>query len=394
MCMNSLQIKTCIVTTGRADYGPLLPLIIKLINSKRYNIFIVPTGTHLSQAHGMTINEIKKDGFVVDHFVEMTQKHDSEHDICKAISKGLRGFSTIYHNIQPDIIIVLGDRYELWAACIPAVIHQIPIAHIHGGEATFGAIDDCIRHSITKISSLHFASIEQYAKRIIQMGEDPEKVFIVGALGIDNIKNIELMDYEELSNYTGVNFKKRIALMTFHPVTLDDRNLAVHQVRKVLNSLLQFDLLTLITMPNADPAGNLVFEEIQQYLQKYPVNFKFIKNLGQKAYLSAMKYAALMIGNSSSGIVESASFKLPVVNVGERQEGRLKPLNVIDSNYSEDAIIKAINQALSKEFILSISKLKNPYGDGFTSNRIVKILNSIDIKEKKQLIKKYFIDLD
>jgi len=385
--------KTAVITTGRADYGLLYPLIKKLVNSNKYEVSIIATGSHLSQAHGMTINEIEKDNFEVGYKIEMTQKNDSNHDICKAVSAGLEGFSKAFRKIKPDFIIVLGDRYELWSACVPAVIHKIPIVHIHGGEATYGLIDDSVRNCVTKMASFHFTSIMSYAKRIIQMGEKRDNVFVVGALGIDNIKNIKYLTLKELSDFIGLNFEDKIAIMTFHPVTLEKRELAKHQVENILNSLLRFELSTIITMPNSDPAGILLYQEIHKYVLKYPQHFKFIKSLGQKTYLSVLKYAKLMIGNSSSGILESASFKLPVVNVGDRQAGRFKPDNIINANNTEQDISNAIKIALSDEFKQSISNLENPYGDGNTASNIMNILNSLDFNNKETILKKGFQDL-
>jgi UDP-hydrolysing UDP-N-acetyl-D-glucosamine 2-epimerase len=243
------------------------------------------------------------------------------------------------------------------------------------------------------MSAFHFASIDLYARRIVQMGEAPERVFIVGAIGLDNIKTIPLMTRKELSEYAGVDFEKKIALMTYHPVTLDNHDSGEQQIQEVLNTLVSKDLLVLMTMPNQDTSGNLIYQKLEYYSRQYPEKFILIKNLGQKGYLSAMKYAQLMIGNSSSGIIESASFKLPVVNIGDRQGGRFKPKNVIDCICSEDAISNAIAQALSEPFKQSIVNLTSPYGDGNTSTRIVDTLESIDFSNKSKFLKKGFYDL-
>jgi UDP-hydrolysing UDP-N-acetyl-D-glucosamine 2-epimerase len=389
-----LKNKIMVVTTGRADYGLLYPLIKKTIKSELIELQLIATGTHLSSLHGKTIQLIEEDNEIqVTDKVEMTMEKDTEDAICTSIATGLMGFSQLFNRLCPDLLVVLGDRYELWSACMAAVIHKIPIAHIHGGETTFGLIDDSIRHSITKMSAFHFASIDLYAKRIIQMGENPEKVFVVGAIGLDNIKSIPLMSRQELSKHTQIDFKKKIALMTYHPVTLDRYDSAEKQIQEVLNALIKTDLLVLMTMPNSDTSGSVIYQKIKKYSQQYPEKFRLIKNLGQKGYLSAMKYAQLMIGNSSSGIIESASFKLPVVNIGDRQAGRLKSVNIIDCDCSQEAIVKAVNRALLDEFKQSIAHLKSPYGDGNTSTHIVKILESIDLKNKSQFLKKGFYDL-
>ena len=383
-----------IVSHGRADYGLLLPLIKKVSASGRFDLRLVATGTHLSPLHGKTIQLMEKDGIKVTDEVEMTMKDDTENGICSSISAGLLGFSKLFSKTPPDLLIVLGDRYELWSMCIAAVIHKIPIAHIHGGEATFGLIDESIRHSVTKMSAFHFVAIDAYAKKVIQMGESPERVFVVGALGLDGIKDIPLMTCKGLSEYTGIDFAGKVALMTYHPVTLDSYESAGQQIREVLGALIDTDLLTLITMPNADTAGGVIYNEIEGYSKRYPGKFKLIKNLGQQGYISAMKYARLMIGNSSSGIIETASIKLPVVNIGDRQAGRFKPANVIDCACSKAAISKAINRALSDEFRQSIAGLGPVYGDGNASQRIMKVLESIDFSKKQQFLKKIFYDLD
>jgi UDP-hydrolysing UDP-N-acetyl-D-glucosamine 2-epimerase len=384
-----------IITTGRADYGLLYPLIKELTHSDHFGLNLVATGTHLSPLHGKTIKQIQQDSLEVTDTIEMTMKSDCENAICNSIAIGLAGFSSLFQKRQPDLVIVLGDRYELWAICIAAVIHKIPIVHLHGGESTLGLIDDPVRHSVTKMSTFHFASIEAYAKRIIQMGENPNRVYVVGALGIDNIKNMRLMDIREVSEYTGVDFgQKNVALLTYHPVTLDDYTLAGHQTQEILEALIQTTLFTLITMPNADTGGNTIYQIIEMYSQKYPDRFRFVKSLGQQGYLSAMKYAKLMIGNSSSGIIESASFKLPVINIGDRQGGRFKPANVIDCVCSIESIMGTLDKALSEDFTRSILDIENPYGDGTAAKRIVNILRDIDLSDKSTLIKKGFYDID
>jgi len=388
------KIIAAMVTTGRADYGLLYPLINKIVESDDFELRLIAAGTHFSYLHGKTIQLIKKDGVKIAGKVKMTSRKDTKNAICNSISTGLQKFSKLFNKMMPDFLIVLGDRYELWAACMVAVIHNIPIVHIHGGEVTAGAIDDPIRHSITKMSVFHFASVDLYAKRIIQMGENPKNVFCVGAIGLDNINNIKLLTCEELSKITKIDFmKKNVALLTYHPVTLEAYVDAEQQIQEVLQALLKTDLLILITMPNADSARIVIYKKIESYIKQYPNKFKLIKNLGQKGYLSAMQYARMMIGNSSSGIIEGASFKLPVVNVGDRQSGRFRPQNVIDCGCSQQDILKAIERALSKEFNESIAQLENLYGDGHTADRIVKALEKLDFSNKTQYLKKGFYDL-
>lgn len=384
-----------VVTTGRADYGLLYPLIKCIIANSQLELQLIVTGAHLSLFHGRTIGLIEEDNEVkVTDQVEMTMGSDTENSICTSIANGIMGFSGVLSRHCPDVVVVLGDRYELWSVCMAAVIHKVPIAHIHGGEETLGLIDDSIRHSITKMSALHFASIDLYAKRIVQMGEDPERVFVVGAIGLDNIKTIPLMTRKELIETTGVDFEGEVALMTYHPVTLGGYDSACVQIKEILNALVKTGLSVLMTMPNSDMYGGAIYQKLTAYSQKHPDKFTLIDNLGQKGYLSAMKYARLMIGNSSSGIIESASFKLPVVNIGDRQGGRFKPKNVIDCTCSKQSIIKAVNQALSEQFKKSIADLKSPYGDGNASMRIVKVIESIDFGKKSLFLKKGFYDLD
>lgn len=389
------KIRTAVITTSRADYGLLCPLIKRLKDDEAFDPELIVTGSHLSAAHGMTIDQIQADGYEKCGIVEAMVSSDTESGICEAMASGLKRFSSIYSEGKPDLIIVLGDRYELWPACISAVVYKIPIAHIHGGEATFGAIDECIRHSVTKMSSLHFPSIDLYAKRIIQMGEEPERVFTVGALGIDNIREMELMSLEELNAFTGVDFSHNTALMTYHPVTLDEYETGAGQTEEILRALISFkELNVLITAPNMDTGYQSIFNIIQHYAERYPTRIKLVRSLGQRAYLSSLKYAGLMVGNSSSGIIESASFRLPVVNVGDRQAGRFKPSNVIDCECTEDSVKAAVRKAISEEFTASISDLKNPYGDGDTAEKIIQVLKQVDLTDKSKLLKKRFFDIE
>jgi len=386
--------KIMVATTGRADYGMLLPLIRKIKESKLLDLQIIATGTHLSKDHGMTIDIIRKDGLIdLTHQVMVTMEDDTEHSTTVSIADGLKACSKIFLENKVDLLVVLGDRYELFSLCIAATMHKVLIAHIHGGESTLGLIDDPVRHSVTKMSSFHFPSIKDYANRIIQMGEHPDRVFQVGALGIDNIINMDLFSRDELSKITTVDFNQRVALMTYHPVTLDNYESAKIQITEVLKALDDTDLIVLITMPNADASNSIIFREIQKYSKSNPEKYKIIKNLGQKGYLSAMKYSSIMVGNSSSGIIESASFKLPVVNIGDRQGGRYKSKNIIDCECTKKSIIQAVNKACSTNFKESISKIDSPYGDGKSSSLIVKQIEAIDFSKKSEYLKKGFYDL-
>ncbi len=387
------KLKVAAVTTSRADYGLLYPLIKRMAEDEFFEVRIIAMGSHLSSFYGNTWGIIKQDDLCEVENIFMYPESDTEPDICNSIATGLREFSKLLSEKKQDLLVALGDRYELWPACIACAVHKVPIAHIHGGETTFGSMDETVRHSVTKMASIHFPAMEIYAKRIIRMGEDPERVFVVGALGIDNIKNHKLMCIDELSAYTGLDFKNGIALMTYHPETLEEYPSSSAQAEEILEALLETGLVTLITMPNADVGGRRIYEKVMQYTDNYPNRFRLIKNMGQSAYLSAMKYARLMIGNSSSGIIESASFKLPVVNIGDRQGGRFKPPNVIDCICSKDKISDSINKALSDDFIKSMAALKNPYGDGKTADRIIEKLKSVDFRSRSELLKKRFYDL-
>ncbi|MGM0609274.1 MAG: UDP-N-acetylglucosamine 2-epimerase, partial [Candidatus Muiribacteriota bacterium] len=276
-------------------------------------------------------------------------------------------------------------------AAIPAVIHKIPVAHIHGGEVTKGAIDDCIRHSVAKMASLHFTSLEIYKKRIIRMGEFPDKVFNVGAIGIDNIKNTKLPGLKELSSITGAGFSKKTALLTYHPVTLDDYNSSTRQINEILEAIAKQDFFVIATMPNSDAGNSQIFRAMNDFSTKYPEKLILVKNLGQRAYLAAMKYSCLIIGNSSSGIIESPYFKTPVVNIGERQDGRFKAENIIDVKCCKEDIEKAIAKALSFDFKKEIEKMKNPYGEGNSAEKIAEVIKRTDFSDKS-LIKKGFYD--
>ncbi|PID78218.1 MAG: UDP-N-acetylglucosamine 2-epimerase (hydrolyzing) [Deltaproteobacteria bacterium] len=380
-----------VLTTGRADYGLLYPLIKKIEKSEKSNLILCATGSHLSKFHGYTLDLIKKDNIAVDYQVDLKIGSDTEQDICSSISIGIQGFSEIFLKNRPDVLILLGDRYELFCVAIPAVIYKIPIVHLYGGEVTKGAVDDSVRHCVTKMSSLHFASLEIYRKRIIQMGEFPDKVFNVGALGIDNIKNTNLPAIDELKSITGADFRKKIALMTYHPVTLDDYEETEKQINEILNAIKNCEICVLATMPNADSGNSLIFNSLKNFSEKYPQKLILVKNLGQRIYLGAMKYCSLVIGNSSSGIIESPYFKTPVVNIGDRQAGRFKADNIIDCECQKEAIEKSVEKALSLEFRKKLEKMINPYGEGNTAEKILNVIDKTDFSDKN-FLKKGFYD--
>jgi len=388
-----IMLKLMVVTTGRADYGLLYPLLNKLKQSDKITFRLIVTGSHFSSKHGNTYKIIERDGFTINHQIPIEQKEDTQKEVCSSIADSIVAYAKIFESYSTDGMILLGDRYELMAAGTAAMIYNVPIIHIHGGEATFGCIDDTIRHTITKMASLHFTSIPEYARRVIQLGEHPDKVFVVGAIGIDNIVSLDLMSKDELHKSTGVDFNKDVAMMTFHPVTRDESKDAENQIKKVLNSIIQQDFTTLITMPNTDPGGSLIYDIIMDYRKKYKDKIVFTENLGQVRYLSALQHSKLMIGNSSSGILESASFKIPVVNIGDRQKGRVQPANILNCECNTKDINVAIKLAVSSEFATTLEGLVNLYGEGHAAERIIKILENIDYSDKSTYVKKGFYDL-
>lgn len=389
-----MSLKIAIFTSTRADYGLLYPLIVKMQNDDYFNVDLIVSGTHLSEKHGRTIDFIKKDNIKIRYEIDILNDGSFENDICQVIASGISKFSDILNKECYECIIVLGDRYELYSICIPSLMHTIPIIHFHGGEITKGAVDNSVRHSITKMASIHFPSIELYKNRIIQMGEQPDTIFAVGALGIDNICSLKLISKENLCSILSINNNCSFNIVTYHPVTLDTESDAEKQINMLLTVLCKQEYVSIITMPNADTFGDLIYRCIEKYILDFPGKLIFIKSLGQINYLSALKYANCMIGNSSSGILEAASFKLPVVNIGDRQAGRFKPDNVIDCKCEEEDITRAITKALSNEFRDSICGLENPFGQGDAADKAIEILKKIDFKNKSSLVKKDFFDID
>lgn len=374
-----------IFTSTRADYGLFKPLIDELIKENTLDIKIVVTGSHLSREFGNTYKEIENDGLTIDEKIDILVYGDNPTSVSKSMGLALISFSDYFKRIKPDLLIVLGDRYETLAVVIAAANQGIPIAHLYGGESTEGAIDEAIRHSITKFSQVHFTSTETFRSRVIQLGEQPDTVFNVGALGIDNIVKEKLYTRSEVEAKLNLEADKKYALITYHPVTLDNNNR--EQISNLLNALEKFpDLFLIFTKANADKGGSEINYFISEFVDKHN-NAILRDSLGRKLYLSAMKYADLIIGNSSSGITEAPSFGVPTVNIGDRQKGRIFADSVINSTTQKEDIIKAIELALSNEFRGKCSSTVNPYGDGNASKRIkeiiVKLLSNNSIKLKK-----------
>jgi GDP/UDP-N,N'-diacetylbacillosamine 2-epimerase (hydrolysing) len=378
--------KICIVTGTRAEYGLFYPLLKRLEAEEMFDVQLVVTGMHLSPEFGMTYREIEEDGFVVDRKVEMLLSSDSASGITKSIGVGMLSFSDVFESSRPDLLIVLGDRFETFAATTAAFIARIPVAHLHGGEVTDGVIDDSLRHSMTKMAYFHFTSAEQFRQRVIQLGESPDRIFNVGALGIDNVKATKLLSREDLEERLDFKIEKHTALVTYHPVTLENAS-SEKQCRELLRALDEFeDLKIIFTSPNADIDGRVIARLTDNYAADNPEKARSFSSLGKLKYLSALKYVDLVAGNSSSGIIEAPSLQKPVVNIGDRQKGRIKAECIIDCPAEKGAIVSAIKKALSVEFQNMCSTVTNPYGNGDTAEKIVDILRrelSHDIDLKK-----------
>lgn len=387
--------KICIVTGTRAEYGLLKPLIDKVYKSDEMDLQLVVTGMHLSTEFGLTYREIEEDGYPITSKIEMLLSSDTAVGVTKSMGVALFGFADYFEAYTPDIVIILGDRYEMLMAASAAMIARIPIAHIHGGELTEGIIDEAIRHSITKMSCLHFTATQEYRNRVIQMGEQPQNVYNVGALGIENIKSIQLMEKEALENLISFRFKAPTAMVTYHPVTLDD--MASKNSQKQFKNILKVieshkELRVIFTKANSDPYGRVINQMIDSFVQENRKRCVAYTSLGQIRYLSALQYCDVVIGNSSSGIIETPSFYIPTINIGERQRRRVCAMSVINcSNRTED-IENALNKALSPEFKEIIKKQVNPYEGVNTSNEILKVIKGA-LKEGID-IKKEFFDIE
>ncbi len=382
--------KIAVITGTRADYGLLRWVIDGLNKSNFIELKLIATGMHLSPEYGMTINEIKKDGYKITDTVEMLLSSDSPVGISKSIGLGIIGFADIFNKHNPDLVIVLGDRYEILSACISAMSARIPIAHLHGGEATEGLIDESIRHSITKMSHLHFVATEVYRKRVIQLGEIPSNVFNVGGLGIDNIKKLKLFPKKELENEIDFKFsKKKNLLVTFHPLTLEKMTSGQQLDQLLLALEKQEDTSIIFTMPNADTESRILFEKINQYCS-LNFNAKCFTSLGQKKYLSCLQFVNGVVGNSSSGLLEVPSFQIGTINIGDRQKGRICADSVINCDAEENSIVNAINILYTENFKKKLRKTKNPYGEGGASDLIVSKLEEINLSG---IVKKEFYNL-
>lgn len=371
--------KIAVVTGNRAEYGLLRWLMEGIKRSKSLELQLIVTGMHLSPEFGMTKKVILDDGFIVDREIEMLISSDTAVGVTKSVGLGVIGFADALAVLRPDMMLLLGDRYEIFAAASSAMIAGIPIAHLHGGESTEGSIDDAIRHSITKMSHLHFVAAAEYRKRVIQMGEHPDRVFNVGGLGIDNISRLNLLSRLALEEALGIRFASRNLLITFHPVTLES-DASCAQLHELLVALEELDNTGLIfTMPNADVQGRALFQMIEEFCAGRQ-NAHVYASLGQLLYLSCMQHVDGVVGNSSSGLLEAPSLKTGVINIGDRQSGRLKAESVLDCQPERSSIRNALERLFSVEFQAMVPRVENPYGTGGASEAIVKILEEISLR--------------
>ena len=381
--------KICVITGTRAEYGLLRWVMQGIHEMPELTLQIIATGMHLSPEFGLTYREIEKDGFHLDRKVEMLTSSDTPVGIAKSMGLGLIGFADALAELQPDLIVVLGDRYEIFSAVAAAMVGRIPVAHIHGGEATEGLIDEAIRHSISKMSHLHFVAAEEYRDRVIQLGEQPERVFLVGGLGIDNIKRLELLDRTALEDSLNFRLAERNLLITFHPVTLESAT-ASDQMLELLTALDALsDTRLIFTLPNADTDGRSLIKMIEEFVACHD-NARAYTSLGQVRYLSCLAHVDGVVGNSSSGLLEVPSFRKGTINIGDRQRGRLQAASIINCAPERRAISMAIAQLYTTEFQTGLADVHNPYGEGGASAKIVEIIRGCDLDP---LLKKRFYDL-
>ncbi len=383
-----LRRKICVVTGSRAEYGLLYWIMKEIQDDPNLVLQIIATGMHLSPEFGLTYQIIEQDGFKIDAKVEMLLSSDSPVGVAKSVGIGIIGFADALECLKPDILVLLGDRFEILAAAQAALVARIPIAHIAGGDVTEGAFDDAIRHSLTKMSHLHFVTNETAARRVCQLGENPEHVFNLGSPGIDQINRLPLLSREKLEQVLDFTLREKNLLITFHPVTLDSKPSADQfaELLKACNSL-DKQVGLIFTKPNADPEGRIIIKLIDDFVATR-THAKAYTSMGQLNYLSTIAQVDAVVGNSSSGLYEVPSFKKPTVNIGDRQKGRIQASSVINCDPEASSIAQAIREALTKDCSDSI----NPYGDGNASSRIVAVLKKI--KEFKTLLKKHFFDME
>jgi GDP/UDP-N,N'-diacetylbacillosamine 2-epimerase (hydrolysing) len=380
--------RICVVTGSRAEYGLLRWLIQDIRAAADLTLHLIATGMHLSPEFGLTYREIEADGVPIDRKLDVLLSSDSAASVAKSMGLGLIAFADAFQQLRPDLLLVVGDRFEIFAAVAAALVARIPVAHVHGGEITVGAFDEALRHSITKMAHLHFVAAEEYRRRVIQLGEDPQRVFVVGGLGLDGMKRLELLERTELEAALGLELGAKNLLITFHPTTLGDES--AQQLTELLAAL---DALTdtqlIFTLPNADTDGRALAGMIERFVVGH-TNAHLFASLGQTRYLSCLRHLDGVVGNSSSGLTEAPSFAIGTVNIGDRQRGRLRAASVIDCAPERQAIAAALRQLYSTSFRAKLRHVRNPYGEPGASERIVAVLRS---QRLEMLVKKHFYDL-
>ena len=384
--------KICVVTGTRAEYGLLSRLMRMIKDSQETQLQLIVTNMHLSSKYGNTYKEIENDGFTIDRKVPIIDENSNNDSLSTVMemSRGLKGYAEAYQELKPDLLLILGDRYEMLAAATAALIMRIPIAHISGGAISEGAFDDAIRHSITKMSQLHFTEAEDYRRRVIQLGEQPDRVFNVGALGVENIKKLPLMSEEEIEADIKFKIDKKTILVTYHPVTLGNHTVE-QDITEFMNALCQRpDIRVIFTMPNSDTGSQAIVEAINGFVAKNQERSVAYKSLGVLRYLSVMKEVGAVVGNSSSGLVEVPSFGIPTLNIGDRQKGRLAAESVLNCDTDCESILAGLARVLSPEFIENASKSQNPYDKEGTAKSIFDVISTYPLKELNQ---KHFYDI-
>jgi GDP/UDP-N,N'-diacetylbacillosamine 2-epimerase (hydrolysing) len=382
--------KIAVITGTRAEFGLLFWVIKELKNDADLELQLLVTGMHLSPEFGLTDENIEEQNIPVTKKIETLLSSDTPVGISKSMGLGMISFSEVFNELEPDICLVLGDRFEIFSAVTAAMIARIPVAHCHGGEATEGLIDEPIRHSITKMSHLHFTSTDEYKNRVIQLGEQPERVFNVGGLGIENIHRLDLLDKQSFEESIDFKLARENFLVTFHSVTLENKT-ADRQIEGLLKAIDRFpDARVIFTMPNADTDGRIIIKRIKEYVRAHPERCVSFTSLGQLRYLSALKHVNVVIGNSSSGLIEVPSFNIPTVDIGDRQKGRLAGPTVINTLTDAADIYEGITKALDNTFLQSISNESNPYDNGLSSKKILPVLKTFDLDN---ILKKKFYNI-
>jgi len=380
--------KIGVLTTGRADYGICLPILKAIQSSPNLTLQLLVTGMHVSPEFGLYEQAVSQDGFDIHERIEVLVSSDTPEGTAKSMGLAALGFAQAFSKSRPDVLVVVGDRFEVHAVVSAAVPFRIPIAHVHGGEITEGAIDEIFRHSITKMSHIHFATTSVYAKRIAQMGEEPWRIFVTGAPGLDNLLTGKIPTQKAIEEQFRIDLNKPTLLATYHPVTRATQAVE-NKLDFLFSAIKALGVQVVFTYPNADAGGRELVLQVEAFQKKYN-NARLVINASQDSYIGLMKYVTAMVGNSSSGIIEAPSFELPVVNIGNRQAGRLRAANVIDVNYTEAEIFQGLQKAISENFQKQLKGLVNPYGTGHAGPKIGKILQEIDLDSR--LINKRFVD--